>query len=98
MLSHFKRPMCVLLPFFVFAGGHQNKKGHVLIIRLIFSKNIDESDKFCRNFFAKNLINFVSSNVLQFNLCSSPEKKHTLIVMKFGVTGEVPHPVSNFRP
>ena len=35
-----------------------------MIIRLIFSKNIDGSYKFCGDFFAKFLIGFVSTNVI----------------------------------
>ena len=35
-----------------------------MIIRLIFSKNIDESDKFCGDFFAKFLIGFASMNII----------------------------------
>ena len=35
-----------------------------MIIRLIFSKNIDKLGKFCGNFFGKNLIGFVSMNVI----------------------------------
>ena len=44
--------------------------GHVvLIIRLIFSKNVDESDKFSVDFFAKLLIGFVSTNVILNGKC-----------------------------
>ena len=65
MLSDFKHPMCVLWPFCCVCWLSSKQKGHVvLIIRLIFSKNIDESDKFCGDFFAKILIGFVSTNVI----------------------------------
>ena len=65
MLSDFKRLMCVLWPFCCVCWLSSKQKGHVvLIIRLIFSKNIDESDKFCGDFFAKILIGFVSTNVI----------------------------------
>ena len=56
---------------------------HVLYEK-IFSKNINESDKFCGNFFAKFLINFVSTNVILdkniLKVCFEQftGKKHTL--------------------
>ena len=64
MLSDFKRPMCVLWPFCYVCWLSSKQKGHVfLLIRLIFSKNIDESNKFFGNFFAKILFVFLSTNV-----------------------------------
>ena len=62
MLSDFKHAMCVLWPFCCVCWLSSKQKGHVvLIIRLIFSKNIDESDKFCGDFFANILLGFVST-------------------------------------
>ena len=64
MLSDFKHPMCVLWPFCCVCWLSKQKGNVVLIVMLIFSKNIDELDKFCGDFFTKILIGFVSMNVI----------------------------------